>query len=138
MKKMFLVLSLFLCAAYVAAQTSPSQSTNPTSSQSNPTSSQSTSDHQTKVRGCLSGSNGNYTLTEKSGKAVQLSGDTSKLTEHVGHTVEISGTESSPTTGSSAASSSAAGSTTGPTLNVTSVKHISPTCSTGSSSSPSH
>jgi hypothetical protein len=128
MRKTLLLSSLLLCALYVAAQTSPSQSPSSTTSQTT------TSDHQTKVRGCLSGSGGNYTLTDKSGTTYQLSGDTSKLSEHVGHTVEITGTKGSPSTGSSASTSGAAGSKTPETLDVTSVKHISPNCSSNESS----
>lgn len=141
MKRVFAISCLFFCALYLSAQTSPSQSSNPSSSQStSPSSSQSTSatssqtgsEHESHVRGCLGGSSGSYTLTDKSGKTYQLSGDTSKLAEHVGHTVEITGTKSSPSTGSSAATSSAAGSATEPTLTVSSMKHISGTCSSGS------
>lgn len=127
MKKTLLLSSFLLCALYVVAQSFSSQSS--TSS----TALTSASEHQTHVRGCLSGSSGNYTLTSKSGKTYQLSGDTSKLSEHVGHTVEITGTKASPSTGASASTSSAAGTNTPETLDVTSVKHISPTCSSGSS-----
>ena len=60
-------------------------------------------DHMT-VQGCLSGSNGNYTLTDKNGNSYQLTGDTAKLSEHVGHEVKVMG--SSGAAGSSAASGS--------------------------------
>ena len=40
---------------------------------------------QETVQGCLSNSGGTYTLTAKDGKTFQLTGDTSKLNEHVGH-----------------------------------------------------
>jgi hypothetical protein len=133
MKRTLITASLFLCAIYVTAQTYPNQSSNPSSSQ---TSSQSTSDHHAKVRGCLSGSSGNYTLTDKSGNAYQLSGDTSKLAEHVGHTIEITGTTAPSSAGGSSSSGSssatgggsAAGGGAAQTLNVTSMKHISETC----------
>jgi Protein of unknown function (DUF5818) len=74
------------------------------------------------VEGCLSGSNGSFTLTDKNGMAYQLTGDTAKLSEHVGHEVKITGTSSA--SGSSASTSSASGQT----LQVTSMKHISKTC----------
>src|ERR1700740_1083084 len=126
MKKLLLISSLFLCTLYLGAQTYPNQSANPSSSQTS-------SDHQPKVRGCLSGSSGNYTLTDKSGEAYQLTGDTSKLAEHVGHTVEITGTTapSSSASSSTGAGSSASGGTK--TLNVSSMKHISETCNTSTS-----
>lgn len=81
------------------------------------------------VEGCLSGSDGNYTLTDKSGTSYQLTGDTSKLAEHVGHEVRITGSMPS----SSASSGEMAGETSGGknTLQVSSVKHISKTCSSG-------
>ena len=79
------------------------------------------------VQGCLQGSNGSYTLTDKSGTTYQLAGDTSKLSDHVGHEVKITGT----TSGSSATSSSMgapAGGTQQPTLTVESMKRVSKTC----------
>jgi hypothetical protein len=89
---------------------------------------------QTSVQGCLAGSSGNYTLTDKSGTTYQLAGDTSKLSEHVGHTVEVKGTKSasSPTssgpTSTGPGSTSKAGSMNQSTLNVSSVNHVSETC----------
>lgn len=74
------------------------------------------------VEGCLSGSSGNFTLTDKNGMSYQLTGDTAKLSEHVGHEVKITGTSESST----GSASSTAGA--GHTLEVTSVKHISKTC----------
>ncbi len=81
------------------------------------------------VEGCLSGSNGNYTLTDKNGNSYQLTGDTAKLSEHVGHEVKVMGS-------SSAAGASSSGSTTGASgsqqsLQVTSVKHVSKSCQAG-------
>jgi hypothetical protein len=86
------------------------------------------------VQGCLSGSSGSYTLSDKNGTTYQLTGDTAKLSEHVGHEVKITGTPSSGS--STAASGGAASSTAGEagsqqTLQVSSVKHISKTCQSG-------
>lgn len=87
---------------------------------------------QTTVEGCLSGSNGNYMLTDQNGTMYQLTGDSAKLSEHVGHEIKVSGTSSS------AGNSARAGKTTGAsgsaeqTIEVTSVKHISKTCKSGS------
>jgi hypothetical protein len=142
MRKTVLLSLFLLCAVWAFAQTYPSQSTNPGSSQSgqSSTSSQtsSSSGNETTVEGCLNGSSGNYTLTDTSGKTWQLSGDTSKLSDHVGHKVQITGTTSSSSgssgsagsTGGAGSSSSSSGSNE--TLTVTSMKHISSTCT------PSH
>ena len=75
------------------------------------------------VEGCLSGSNGNFTLTDKNGMAYQLTGDSSTLSEHVGHEVKVTGMSSSSASGSSASTGGS-----GQTLQVSSVKHISKTC----------
>lgn len=162
---------LLLSAVWAVAQTSPSsspQSTTPDASQQQPTSPSSTSPSQqpatpdasststqttttqttqtssnsnTSIEGCLSGSAGNWTLTDQSGKTWQLAGDTSKLSDHVGHQIRLMGTDnSSSASGSSSPSSSSpssagatgAGSSSGtqPTFTVNKVKMISSTCST--------
>jgi len=83
------------------------------------------------VEGCLSGSAGNFTITDATGTTYQLAGDTSKLSDHVGHEVKVwgesSGGSSASASGSSGATSSASSQ---PTLNVTKVKMISSSCST--------
>jgi hypothetical protein len=76
---------------------------------------------QTSVEGCLQGSDGNFTLTDNSGTTYQLQGDTSKLSKHVGHDVQITGSTSS---------SNAASSNSGTTLTVDKMKHISESCKT--------
>ena len=164
---------LLLSAVWAVAQTSPSsspQSTTPgASSQTSPSSTspsqqpatpdtsssttqttttqttQTSSDSGNSIEGCLNGSAGNWTLTDQSGKTYQLAGDTSKLSDQVGHQVRIMGTDnsasgsSSGSMGSSPSSSggssaTGAGSSSGsqPTFNVKKVKMISSTCSTGS------
>ncbi|PYX31356.1 MAG: hypothetical protein DMG80_10415 [Acidobacteria bacterium] len=87
---------------------------------------------ETTVQGCLQGSSGNFTLTDKAGTAYQLSGDTSKLTEHVGHEVQIKGTTSASSTPADSSSSNPSGVSAGgsqTSLTVKDVKHISKTCS---------
>lgn len=137
MRKLLTLTFLMLaCGLWAFAQQSyPSQS-----NQSNQ--SQTSNSNQTSIQGCLSGSSGNYTLTADSGTKYQLSGDTSKLSDHVGHEVEITGTTTSSTASNSGASSSnvgssssnTSGSSSAPTLDVTKVKHISTTCSSSSGS----
>ena len=85
---------------------------------------------QMSVEGCLSGSNGNYTLTEKNGMSYQLTGDTAKLSEHVGHEIKVTGTSGSSASAESS-TGAASGAAGGQTLQVTSVKHVSKTCKSG-------
>ncbi|MGH9570070.1 MAG: hypothetical protein ACRD4F_10540 [Candidatus Angelobacter sp.] len=130
-------------------ETNPSTSTTDTSSQTTTTTS---SNNTENIKGCLSGSAGNYTLTDSaSGKTYTLAGDTSKLSDHVGHEIRVTG---SPAEGSSASSgmgstgsSSASGSASqtqpssgassgmgssanATTFNVKKVKMISSSCTT--------
>ena len=89
---------------------------------------------QATVKGCLSSNGGTYTLTDKNGKNFQLTGDTAKLSEHVGHEIKVTGTASS----ASASSSDATAGQTGagqPTLEVTSFKHVAKSCEGKGSSS---
>ncbi|HEX3091925.1 MAG TPA: hypothetical protein VHW72_04835 [Candidatus Angelobacter sp.] len=169
MRKSFLITAiLLLSAAWAVAQTSPStpQSTTPDTSSQQPTTPSSTSPSQqpatpdtsstttqttttqttqtssnssTSIEGCLSGSAGNWTLTDQSGKTWQLAGDTSKLSDHVGHQVRLMGSDNSSSASGSSSSrpSSSAGATgassssgTQSTFTVNKVKMISSTCST--------
>jgi hypothetical protein len=173
MRKISLITAiLLLSAVWAVAQTSPGsspQSTTPdTSSQTSPSSTspsqqpatpdtssttqttttqttQTSSDSSNSIEGCLSGSAGNWTLTDQSGKTYQLAGDTSKLSDHVGHQVRLMGTDnsssasgsSSPSSPSSSSPSSSSGATGAssssgaqPTFTVSKVKMISSTCST--------
>lgn len=104
------LLLLFVFGIYAVAQDSSDQTTKGPSS-------------ETAVQGCLSHSGAGYTLTDKSGTAFQLTGDTSKLTEHVGHEVEIRGKMA--TAGEAQGAPSAA---TGSQIDVSSVKQIAATC----------
>ncbi|HXM61700.1 MAG TPA: hypothetical protein VN950_12665 [Terriglobales bacterium] len=121
-----LILSVLLFGTcWAAAQNNPSQGG---SSQAN------SSGSSTTVEGCLSSNNGNYTLTDSKGNNIALTGDTSKLSEHVGHTVKITGTMStsaSPSDGSSSAMGQTSASQQA--IDVSSVKHISKTCNNGGS-----
>jgi hypothetical protein len=117
------------------AETAPSsgQSSTTSPSTSGDSSMSQTSANGDWIQGCLNGSDGNYTLTDQSGNSYRLTGDTAKLSEHIGHEVKVSGTKSSATaTGASEgnASSSSMGQTGGSqqTIQVSSVKHVSKTC----------
>jgi uncharacterized protein DUF5818 len=167
MRKTYLIAAiLLLSAVWAVAQTSP-QTTNPggssapqtspsspsqqqpatpdtstTTTQTTTTQSSQTSTDSNSIEGCLSGSAGNFTLTDAAGKTYQLAGDTSKLSDHVGHQVRISGSEaggaaagaSNPSSGAGSSASSGAGASGGagaqPTFTVTKVKMISSSCPT--------
>src|SRR5437764_10847331 len=119
-KILMLSLVLLVSAAWLNAQTYPQSDASQTAGQ--------TMSGQTTVEGCLQGSNGNYTITDNKGTMYQLSGDTSKLNDHVGHEVQITGTSSA------AAASSNSGAASGGTqqsLDVKNIKHISKTCKSG-------
>jgi len=115
MRHLLLFSVLLLGTSWAAAQSYPSQGGEKSGNTA----------AQQSVKGCLSSASGTYTLTDKSGKTYQLAGDTSKLSEHVGHEVKITGTVASASTSSGAAT------TGGPTLEVSSMKHISKTCESG-------
>jgi hypothetical protein len=125
MKRIILISSLLLLSSiWAAAQYEAQSNTSQSSSDSN----------KMTVQGCLSGSPGSYSLMDKSGTTYQLTGDTAKLQAHVGHTIQVTGTSSASSAGSS---SSTMGKPVGsmstpadaqPTLSVTSFKHVSPSC----------
>ena len=72
-----------------------------------------------KVQGCVSATNGNYNLTDTSGTIYRLAGDASKFNEHNAHEVEVTGTVA-PSTSDQAGSQ--------PTLTVSSIEPIAPSC----------
>lgn len=82
---------------------------------------------QSVLRGCLSGSSGNYTLTDQNGMQYQISGDDATLRSMVGREVEITGIENQ---------TSQAGDTTSHLANgvqASEVRAVSTTCKNGSS-----
>ncbi len=88
---------------------------------------QSSSDaSKTTIEGCLSGSNGSYSLTDKSGTMYQLTGDTAKLEKHVGHTMQVTGTTAASSASKTGSMSGSAD--TQQTFNVTAFKHVSANC----------
>ncbi len=111
----FLTLILLLSSCVLVGQQSqPPAKDNP-----------SANSDQTTIQGCLSRSDTGYTLTDTSGVQYQLSGSTQKLSDHVGHEVQITGSvmKANPT-------SSTTGSTTGlSTIDVSKVKHVATSCS---------
>ncbi len=137
MKRILLLSSIsLLSAVWAFAQYDSKPSSTTTQSSTTSTTTQSGSETKS-IQGCLSGSDGNYTLTDKSG-TVKLTGDTSQLQAHVGHTIQVTGTLASSS--ASGATTDSAGHPTSsmsgsadarqPTFNVSSFKHVSPTCAT--------
>lgn len=157
-KLSFLAAILLLSSAWVLAQsgTAPSSDQNPSSTSPSQTSPSQTSPSQTSpsqtspssqqpdtaqkpdtsqtaaggqsVEGCVSGSAGNYTLTDASGKTYQLAGDTSKLADHVGHQVRVTGDTGDGGASGAASSGAAGGAAGGSTITVKKVKMISSSC----------
>ncbi len=131
-KTLMLALALLFSAAWLQAQEQYPQTG---SSQKG-----ATATGQTTVEGCLQGSDGNYTLTDNSGTVYQLQGDTSKLSAHVGHEVQITGTTSGASATNPSAGTGATNPTTGTptagaqqsTLTVQKMKHVSKTCKSAS------
>ena len=87
---------------------------------------------QETVQGCLSNSGGTYTLTAKDGKTFQLTGDTAKLTEHVGHEIKVTGTVNSASETSTGAMGKSGAEKT---IEISTVKHVSKSCEGKGSSS---
>jgi hypothetical protein len=95
MKKMLILgSSLLLCGALALAQDS---------TQSSGTADSSSATGNT-VQGCLSGSGGNYMLTDATGASYQLQGDDSQLSGNVNKQVEVTGTMGSKATATASGS----------------------------------
>ena len=144
MKRTLLIsLFLLLVATWAFGQYGSTSQTPSSGSAQSSTAASDTGSSKT-VKGCLSGSDGNYMLTDKSGNTYQLKGDTSQLSNHVGHEIQVKGTLSaassstpSGTTGNPSSQTAAGASSTAgaeQTLDVTSMKHISETCTAGAKS----
>ncbi len=138
MRRLLLFSVLLLGTSWALAQNAPAQTSSTNSGQANTTyqaqsqTSNGNAAAKQTVEGCLSNSNGNYMLTAKDGTMYQLMGDSSKLSEHVGHTVKVTGTVSTSSAAPSGENSGGMASNSGQqTLQVSSVRHISKTCSGG-------
>lgn len=81
------------------------------------------------VQGCLQVSNGRYSITDSSGTVHQLTGAATKLSHHVGHEIEVTGT---PRTRTASTTEQGAASTAHvvPAIGVKTIKHIADTCTT--------
>jgi hypothetical protein len=98
-----------------------------TAQQSHPNqANESSASNQTTIQGCLSRSEGDYIVTDKSGTMYHLKGDTGQLADHVGHEVQIKGTMPDSSTASGASTSDKSEQN----IEVASMNHISEKCST--------
>jgi len=101
--------------------------------------------HVGTVRGCLGGSEGNYTLAQdQSGTMFRLVGNDDLLKGHLGQEVLVTGQLSAggpaastdeQDAGSTSANNSAASSTSENTVQVSNIRMVSKTCATGNGSS---
>ncbi len=82
------------------------------------------------IQGCLQYTGHQYKLTESNGTAHELSGAATKLKPHVGHEIEVTGTEGTKTT-STTMQGGASSAKEHPVFHVTSVKHLAETCTSG-------
>lgn len=98
-RAVFLASFLLLAASLAMAQDTPNSPSQDQSQNATAASRRSTSDVST-VRGCLSGSADNYTLTDRNGAHYRLVGQNESLAAAVGHEVEIRGSEQSSETDS--------------------------------------
>jgi hypothetical protein len=80
-----------------------------------------------RLRGCLSGSDGNFTLTDLNGMHYRLVGDDMALKSKVGHEVEVNGTQNRAGEDSNSGSGEDVA-RAGDTLQVTDVIDISGSC----------
>ena len=101
-KAVLLAPSLLLAANMAIAQDALGSSSAVSQDQSQNATTSSSSLQTGTLRGCLSGSRDNYTLTDRNGTQYRLLGQDDALATALGHEVEISGMQSQSTeTGSS-------------------------------------
>lgn len=143
MKRVFLPLAFALLAGTLAlsqdaagttasGQTSQSTDAAGSAQYQNPdVATKSAQTSQSVIRGCLSGSPGNYTVTDQNGMQYQIAGDDATLRSMVGREVEVTGVENQTSQGDT-------NSRLANGVQATGVRAVSPTCKKGSSSaSPS-
>lgn len=148
-KILLLTIVLLVFAAWAVAQQGTTSPSAPP--RDNSQSSQQSALGANVTDGCLGGSAGNFTVTDKAGTTYQLqlpaNADTSKLGQHIGQEVRVTGTTSSASGSASASSSANSGSSAGaagsapsagassaqPAINVTRMEKIADTCNSNPS-----
>ena len=144
MRKTLLVATILLVFAAwaVAQQEAPSPNNTPRNDNqaTQPEAGASTMD---TIDGCLGGSAGSFTVTDKTGTTYQLllppNADNAKLSQHVGQEVRATGTVANATGTPSASTSGAPGSMSAaqPSIRVTKLDKIGDACPAASGSAPS-
>jgi len=136
MKKMFLLLSAGLLSASLAFAQDTSgagQSTTPGTDTSNTAGS---------VQGCLSGSGGNYLLTQDgTGTTYKLMGNEDQLKKHVGHEVAVTGQMAGGAGSSASSSDQGQGQMSGAdsmAIQVSDIKMVSRKCSSAANAPQTH
>jgi hypothetical protein len=122
MRRILLLSSILLVsAAWAAAQV------NSGSSSGSPAANQDT--NRVTVQGCLEGEVGEFSLMDRLGTSYQLTGNTEKMNDNVGHTVKVTGVKPSglPAPGSMAANADTE-TDASPSLSVISFEDVSPSC----------
>jgi hypothetical protein len=83
------------------------------------------------IQGCLSYGGGHYWLTDSNGEKYQLQSQANQLQKHVGHTVELTGTDTVRTVNTTQ-QGNASTAHQQHVFKVKTLKHIAETCSMGS------
>src|SRR5271167_3990160 len=113
-KTLMLTVVLLLSAAWLQAQDNMGKSSDAAGA--------------TTITGCLSKAGSYFTLTDSSGKKYHLVGYNAKqINEHVGHTVEITGTPTTKTIGTTQQGNASTAKEI-PAFKVGGIKHIADTC----------
>lgn len=129
MRYLTTIFLLMLGSTFVLAQSTQNPTT-PTESTESQVHSGAASNRDMTVKGCLSESDGNFTLTDAHGTPYQLVGDTSKLSEHVGHEVKVTGGVKTPNAGTEGSSGTSQNPSSQP-ISITTVKAMSKSCPAG-------
>ena len=133
MKRILLLLGLgVLTGAVALAQDAPTSSPPEQNAQ---TRTQSSSRSTNVIRGCLSGSTGNYTVTDRNGMQYTVNGDDATLRSMVGREVEVTISEDRSTEDSTQAPGTSTHSAN--TVQASNVRAVASSCSTSGSASPS-
>ncbi len=135
MNRIFLLVGSGILATTVAmAQSLPGNSREGTEANSNSqTQSHSYQTTSSVVRGCLSGSAGNYTLTDQNGMQYRVLGDDASLQGKVGHEVEVTARQDQSSETSIQGDQTTARTTN--SIQVSDVREVSASCNKGSSMS---
>ncbi len=121
-KTFFLLSAVLLAGAMAVAQGAMGSSQDQDSSTASPAAG-------AKLRGCLSGSEGNYTLTDHNGTIYHLVGGEAQLQGSVGHEIQVTGTPDAQRSGVSDDMAS----NTASSFQVTGAREVAASCEHGSS-----